>query len=65
MKKIIFFWAPSTSREFAQFLTSHPVSLTYLDWSRDTNMPEEHVVHTLRETTDFIVVWNEESTDSI
>ena len=46
-------------------MTSHPVSLIYLDWSLDTNMPEEHVVHTLRETTDFSVVWNEESTDSI
>ena len=37
------------TREFCLFLTSHPVAATYLEWSRDTNMPEEHVVHTLRE----------------
>ena len=53
------------TRQFSSFLLSHPVAVAYLQWSRDTLMPEEHVVHTLRETADFIVVWNEESTDSI
>ena len=35
------------TRQFSRFLLSHPVSLAYLQWSRDTMMPEEHVVHTL------------------
>jgi len=39
------------TRQFSTFLLSHPVAAAYLEWSRDTAMPEEHVVHTLSRET--------------
>merc|ERR1712126_189094 len=34
-------------RTFVSFLLTHPVAKTYLDWSRLTYIPDEHVVPTL------------------
>ena len=34
-------------RFWVWFLLVHPVSKAYIDWSRDSYMPEEHVVHTI------------------
>ena len=38
-------------RFWVWFLMVHPVSQTYIEWSRDTYMPEEHVVHTITRIT--------------
>ena len=38
-------------RQWVKFLTTHPVARAYIDWSKNTYMPEEHVVHTLTRIT--------------
>ena len=45
------------TRQFSGFLLSHPVAAAYLQWSRDTLMPEEHVVHTLSRETQSHNIW--------
>ena len=38
-------------RFWVWFLMVHPVAQDYLEWSKDTYMPEEHVVHTITRIT--------------
>ena len=45
-------------RQFVKFLLSHPVSLTFLEWSKTTAVPDEMVVPTLARISDMVETKN-------
>ena len=43
-------------RQFVQFLLSHPVTTTFLEWSKNSAIPDEMVVPTLARVSNMVEV---------